>query len=406
MMTDLYLDTARFGLMAPSVCQSQVDFLRFCAEEGASACAEDLLLNGPDAWPAPLRCRYPGLAAWRGIASLKDSLRQLAGAAADTPIFLANRSAQLMKLTARALFLRCHSVLHTDLEWPGYLAALDAERRRRRGRLVCFPARDLILRQGLRVADFVRALAVHYRREQCEGLFLSAVSFDGIRLPLNEIVAALSKGRAPHFIVVDGAQALAHLPTDMPVCDVYLSGCHKWLSAGTPMGLAFQPRRSSHGFLQTLANEMTMRGELDDALFLFVDQLETGRLERFTETVGPAGLFACAAAVSAHLARAKRASSSQFLERRANAEVAAKVARLNGWDPLLPDTSYRSGILLLQAQAADTRKAPAAVIRTQFQRHGVAVTTYAAGLARVSLLDRPWNGKEMDRLRSAFCLSA
>ena len=311
-----------------------------------------------------------------------------------------------MKLTARALFLRCQSVLHTDLEWPGYLAALDAERRGSAAAWSVFRPAILSSARDCASADFVRALAVHYRREQCDGLFLSAVSFDGVRLPVKEIVAALSKGRPPHFIVVDGAQALAHLPTDMPVCDVYLSGCHKWLSAGTPMGLAFQPRRNSPRFLQTLANEMTTRGELDDALFLFADQLETGRLERFTETVGPAGLFACAAAVSAHLARGKQASPSQFLERRANAEVAAEVARVNGWDPLFPDTSFRSGILLLQAHAADTQAAPAADVRSLFQRQGVAVTTYAAGLARVSLLDRPWKGREMDRFRSALCLCA
>jgi hypothetical protein len=406
MMTNLYLDTARFGLMGPSVCQAQIDFLRFCAEEGASACAEDFLLHGPGAWPAPLRYRYPGLAAWQGVASLKESLRRLVGAPADTPLFLANRSAQLMKLAARALFRRCQSVLHTDLEWPGYLAALEAERKRGPGRLVCFPARDAILRQGLGVAEFTRSLTVHYRREQCQGLFLSAVSFDGLRLPVTEIVAALSKGRPPHFIVVDGAQALAHLPAGLPTCDVYLSGCHKWLGAGTPMGLAFQPRRSSHGFLRTLAHEMTAKGELDDALLLFTNQLEAGRLERFTETVGVAGLFACAAAVGANLARPNQTCSSQFLERRANADAATEVARRSGWNPLLPDTSFRSGILLVQAHAPETRAAPAQELRTRFQGHGVAVTTYADGLARVSLLAQPLRGRQVDRLRSALSLCA
>src|SRR5207245_1517156 len=120
-----------------------------------------------------------------------------ARAPAGTPVLLANRSAQFMKLAARALFRRCQSVLHTDLEWPGYLAILEAECRRTRGRLVCCPVRDACLRQGLEVAEFVRSIATRYRCEQCEGIFLSAVSFEGIRLPVAAIVAALSQVRPP-----------------------------------------------------------------------------------------------------------------------------------------------------------------------------------------------------------------
>ena len=29
-------------------------------------------------------------------------------------------------------------------------------------------------------------------------------------------------------VVVDGAQALAHAPGDLPACDIYVAGCHKW----------------------------------------------------------------------------------------------------------------------------------------------------------------------------------
>ena len=54
MMTDLYLDTARFGLMAPSVCHGSSRFPTLLRRgRGLRALAEDFLLNGPDAWPAP-----------------------------------------------------------------------------------------------------------------------------------------------------------------------------------------------------------------------------------------------------------------------------------------------------------------------------------------------------------------
>lgn len=401
MVTDLYLDTARFGLTVPSARQAHADFLRLCAEEGASRCVDEFLRGGSEAWPAQMRLRYPGLAAWRGLACLEESLRSFAGAPPGTPVLLANRSAQLMKLAARALFRRCRSVLYTDLEWPGYLAILEAECRRSRGRLVCFPARDAVLRQGLDVVEFVRSVAIRFRREECEGLFLSAVSFEGIQLPVAEIVAAVRHARPPRFIVVDGAQALAHLPPGLPACDVYLAGCHKWLAAGQPLGLAFHPRRSSHEFLRAVAAKMIARRDLDDPLLLFTGQIDADRLEPFTETVNLAGLFSCAAAVAAEL-RSADAPPCPLQSRLANASSLAEMARVGGWDPLLPDPHLRSGILLLHARKADVRVMPAKELRAGFQRQGLAVTTYPDGLARVSMPVRPWRGTELTRLYSAL----
>lgn len=153
MPTDLYLDTARFGLMASSAQKADADFARLCGEEGGSAHIDEFLRGGAEAWPSGLRDRYTGLAGWQGVSRLKEALGRLAGATAGTPVLLASRSAQLMKLAAAALFRRCGSVLHTDLEWPGYLAILDAECRRAQGRLVCFAARDACLRRGLVAAE-------------------------------------------------------------------------------------------------------------------------------------------------------------------------------------------------------------------------------------------------------------
>src|SRR5207302_599485 len=95
-------------------------------------------------------------------------------------------------------------------------------------------------------------------------------------------------------------------------------------------------------------------------------------------------------------------TAAQLESRLVNADALAEVARPRGWEPLLADSSLRSGIVLLQANAPGTRAAAPEAIRSRFQQHGVAVTTYADGLARVSLPAQPWQGTDLDQLRSAF----
>src|SRR5262249_42673422 len=103
MPTELYLDTARFGLMVPAARRASSDFARLCGAEGGSAHLDEFLRDGAKAWPVGMRARYPALAAWHGVGPLKESLGQLAGTPTGTPVLLANRSAQLMQLAARAL---------------------------------------------------------------------------------------------------------------------------------------------------------------------------------------------------------------------------------------------------------------------------------------------------------------
>src|SRR4051812_39559175 len=112
----LYLDTARLGLMRTAAQRANRNFARLCGREGASPRFERLLRDGLDSLPGRLNGRHPGLADWRGIGRLKESLRRLVASPPDAEVLLAHRSTQLMKLAARALFRRCRRVLHTDLE--------------------------------------------------------------------------------------------------------------------------------------------------------------------------------------------------------------------------------------------------------------------------------------------------
>src|SRR4051794_2825672 len=111
MPTELYLDTARLGRMHPAALSAARDFDRLCGHEGGSPLVERLIGDGSANWPASLRRRHPGLAAWGGLDVLKGSLRALAGVPADADVHLAGRSGVLMRLVARAMFRRCRRVL-------------------------------------------------------------------------------------------------------------------------------------------------------------------------------------------------------------------------------------------------------------------------------------------------------
>ncbi len=70
MATQLYLDTARHGLMSPRAQQANHDLARLFGTEGSSALFDDFLRLGCDAWPGALRARYPGLSDWQGVPEL------------------------------------------------------------------------------------------------------------------------------------------------------------------------------------------------------------------------------------------------------------------------------------------------------------------------------------------------
>jgi hypothetical protein len=151
---ELYLDTARFGRMVPRAQTALRDFARLCGEHGGSGRVIEFIRGTGETFGDS----YPGLADWHGLAHFKRSLAATAGGREETGVLLASRSGQLMRLAARALFRRSERVLCTDLEWPGYLSILDAERARVRRETVTLPVRDALFREGLGRDDLVRAL--------------------------------------------------------------------------------------------------------------------------------------------------------------------------------------------------------------------------------------------------------
>jgi len=398
MPTELYLDTARFGRAALRAQEALRDFVRLSGEEGGSQLLVDFVRGGAGGFGG----RYPGLAGWRGISEFKRSLRIVAGFEAGTEVIISARSSQLMRLAALALFRRCGRVLHTDLEWPGYLAILRAEGDRVRREAVCVPVRDAVLAGSLSRDGLVRKLADSFRAFDCEGLFLSDVSYEGVRLPVAELLGELQFSRKLQFVAVDGAQALGHVEPRLRSipCDLYLAGCHKWLRAGQPLGLGFCPRASSRGFLRAALGEMIAAGAVDDPLLLLDREFEAGAGEAFGETADLTSLFSAAAAVD--VARSVLDQGDASNRRLANAEFAAAAALGTGWRALPVDPPLRTGIVLLEAERGRSKAGSPSETRDEFQRNGIALTAYAGGRVRLSTLHSSWRSGDLNKLRSAL----
>ena len=398
----LYLDTARIGRMSPRARQAQHDLIRLVGEDAGSPRFDDFLSRGAESWPSRLRRRYPGLAHWLGTRELRDALARLTGTPSGR-VLLASRTCRLMGLAARLLFHQCQNVLVTDLGWPRYRSLLEDERLRHRRRVTTVPIRSGALYGAMPAAEVVGRIASAYREGDCDGLFLTAVSHEGVRLPVRDIVRAVGVSSRPRFVAVDGAQDLCHGQTDLggDWCDLYLAGCQKWLGAYHPMGLGFLGRDRSAALIEAELGDLLARGQLDDPLLRFTDGLDREEPDPLGETVGLASLFSCRGAV-ADVLGAGRPPADIFAVRRDSVRRLAELARDAGWLPVLPEATLRSGILLLQAKVPETRSAPPGAIRSAFAGRGIALTAYASGLVRLSMPEVPLSGREVDRLRSSF----
>ena len=384
--------------MAAGAQQAHLDFVGLAGDEGGSLFFERFLHHGTTAWSAGARERYPGLACWRGVGALKQSLRSLAGSRPDLPVLLANRSAELMRFAARLLCHSCRNVLVTDLGWPAYHEILFDEYREALRRVTTVPVRDAILQGRITEDEVVEVIRGEFRRRRCDGLFLTAVSNLGLRLPVERIVRAVEAAGRTWFTVVDGAQDFCHVTADLAseYCDLYLAGSHKWLGAYHPMGLGFYGRRRSRSFIETVLAEGLRTGEIDDPLLRFSGQLEAGVLAE-TETVSLASLFACQGAV------ADAAAPAGGLPRRlANGSALGAAAAEAGWRPLLPQPALRTGILLLQAERQGRRESSPEEVRSAFFERGVALTAYEGGVVRLSMPEVPWQPGEVEHLGTAL----
>jgi len=402
MKSPLYLDTARLGLMAPKVKDALNSLTQIASVDGLSSRFDDFLHGGFKAWPTSLQKSYPGLSDWQGILELKSSLRKLVGLSSEKPVFLASRSTSLMKVAARLLFQRCRRVLVTDLEWPGFLEILRQERDRVGREIVEVPIRALVFKGDMSSDDICQTISDQYCKRQVDGLFLSVLSYQGIRLPVTTITRDLENSRKPpEFIVLDDAQGIGHIPHDFSLedCDLLLAGCHKWLRSHNPLGLGFSIRRRSQEFVRLTMEAMAKSWEADDPLLSFSAQLEGNFLESFSETVNLLGVFSARAALADP---GNESGPAQFNTLLKNCRTLARAADGSAWKPLVPHPSLQSGIALFQAKESAIKVMPPKPLRDHFLKNGVALSSYQEGLVRVSVPKVDLSNKEVRDFSSAL----
>jgi len=318
-------------------------------------------------------------------------------------MLLAGRSAQLVRLAARALCRCCENILVKDMLWPGYRSIVEVECRRTRRTLTTLPIQQHILEEHASSQEVVEKLVRSYRQQDCDGLFLSAVTHQGIRLPVRKLAEAAAAIRRPGFVVVDAAQAFSHAPLELSAeyCNLAIAGCHKWRQAYHPMGLGFSCRPSSDTVIEDACRDMLQRGEIDDPLLSFSRELEMDACEPFSETVSLVPLFTASAAVG-RIWRSDRCRREEFSCQVDNTDRLAECSRATGWQPVRPDGPLRSGILLLRARDTQTRSAPADTIRMAFRRWGISLTAYTGGLIRFSMPAAFLDGHALQQIRSAL----
>ena len=404
--TRLYLDTARMGLMSPRAQKAQQAFTHLAGKEGCSLWFSRFVRHGFGKCTLALKHRYGGLADWQGLHELKASLLRLLGLSLDSEVLLAGRLTQLMKLAARLLFARCRRVLLTDLTWPNYRTLLGQEQQQTARKATCLAIHSRLLYQQLSLVKLVHAIAQQYEQDKCDGLFLPAITHDGIRLPIRTIYRAVCQIRRPRLFVVDGAQDFCHAPTNLhhPYCDLYLAGAHKWLGARLPLGIAVAPCPDIYEELDHHLQQMTNRGQLDDPLLHLTRQLEGRGTNALSETVNLTPLFSCRAAVadierSTHQQEKIFPIAEHFSRRLQNARLLIEHIAGGPWQPLLPAAPLRSAIVLLRCKRSNGPVTSAQKLRNFFQQAGLSLTVYDGQVLRLSMPHTPWHPHALQLVR-------
>ncbi len=403
MLNPIYLDTARLGQTSPTALAAQFDFVRLTAEEPSSLYFEKFLQHGPRAWTKSRHERFSGLHGWNGIAELKCKLADIAGFSASPQVLLSGQSTPLVELAAHMLSRQCCRILTTDLSWPAWQATIERIARRSHIPVVVVPIRDAILNGRVSVEDVVQLIRERFCREFCDGLFLPAVDNLGIRMPVRAIVRSIRERTDLRFCVVDGAQAIGHVPASISDqdCDLFLAGCHKWIGAYQPLRLAIAPNRRTQPVIVETFRSLMRNGELRDSLLSFTEQLDSGTLDGISETTNLTPLFAARGAARVFPRNASR--WGLFRQQLQNARMVRSLASQAGWLTPEPHEGFLTGIVIIQSADSEVRALPPDALRRHLHDEGIIATTYANGLVRLSMPARGFRQDEVQLIARALC---
>lgn len=386
----LYLDTARLGQTLPAARDAQIDFVRLTAEEPSTLYFEEFLKHGYKAWPNCYLSHFPALKTWGGVRALKQSLRQLAGAPERWNVLLASRSLSLVQMAARSMFQICRHVLTTDLSWPTYQDAVSRQALPAGAQITIAPLRDAVFRERWTADDVASFLARLCAENRFDGLFLPAVDHLGVRIPVRAIVEQIRNTSHLQFVLVDAAQAFCQVTIDdsLAVADFVVTGCHKWMRAGQPMGVGFFGRNGTQRIIRGTLQENSGDGSDLDPLLIFTEQLDGGQLNGHSETVNLAPLFSSSAAAVEQLRRrnlfSANADDSFLFDNPVGFTMLDLPAELSHWIPIRPHETMRSRITLFANQDAVRTSNSAEEVRREWLNHGCVVTSCDNGWVRVS----------------------
>lgn len=237
-------------------------------------------------------------------------------------------------------------------------------------------------------------LAGAFLRGKCDGLFVSALTYQGLRVPVAEL-RRMTASRLS-FAVVDGAQALAHL--DANGADIFVSGAHKWLGAA-PLGMAACCTCRAKDAFRTKADQCCDRSVTADPLFRLLETDRNATESRFYETVNVEPLLLCRAAIN-DVSPLQYDTDEPLARRIANANKVRELAAHTGWQHVYSNQS--SGIVLLESISPATREVSCDVLREAFQERKISITAYDGSLIRLSMPVRALNVSELKHLKKAL----
>lgn len=401
----LYLDTARMGRFCAESQGAVQDYLRLHGR-GSTAEFVRLIRRGFAAMPAEFRERYRGLRHWPGLAALGRLLGQLVGASPLSTVLLAASSGQLLGVVAQAMLRRCQRILLPDVAWRDYRSLLTHEAASMEAE-----TRPLELLRGVRderwepsrIVDYVRR---SFLESRCDGILLPAITDQGIRMPVADIVAALRETGRLRFVVVDGAQDFCHAPTRFEElgCDVYLSGSHKWLNAHLPLRFAICRTGDASRIVDATWDRLVNSRRVLDPVLRFTRQLQQGAVDPYSETVDLLPAISCAAAAAAARANLSLLDGRFRARLRNAAQLAASLADLD-WHAWEPHPELRSGIVVLTHRGTQDRARggwDAGRAREILQSQGVVATAYPDRRVRISVPARKWTSEQIQVVRKAF----
>ena len=382
--------------------QVQCEFAGLAAYD-PSFCSIGFLKHGALEWPTPMRSEFPVLSDWQGVAHLKQLFAAAVGVEDLQRVFVANQTARLLRIAARVMFRQCHRVMTTDLNWPAWQSIVAEEAVRHGREIIKVSISDSLMQRGWTADDIMNQLAAKFIEKRCDGLFLPAVSSLGVLFPVTQLAEQLRRQTEVRFVLVDAAQAFGQIPLSSMTecCDVLVTGCHKWLGAHLPMGVAVAGNSLAAEQFRCVVSSGDAPTLCSDPLLLLTEQLQSGCVNRYTETVNIVPMLAAYAALSTGQA-APVNSQTEFSQRLANSDRAAECLSGSSWSPVRLNQTTRSAILLASSNHASIQQMAPDTLQSHFRNHGIALSAYPGGLLRMSMPLAIMQQSHLDFLSSAF----